>query len=172
MTVGVQGRTVVFGSRSLCHQIWILVLSTGFLVVSIASIHRFSLIGLRLAVGIRVGQLLSVLGRLIFCDKPLCAGDGDAKGWSTAGFWANMFIPIQPEQLSVTMDDALILVVTVGLDLASGCNRLPMSVQSGSGGKDFGHDKVGGPTMFAMGFTHFVLVHSLTKNGQYLSFDQ
>ena len=97
-----------------------------------------------------------------------------------------MFNPIQLEQLSVTVDDALILVVTVGLDLASGGNRRPMSVQSGSGGKDFGHDKVGGPKMFvyttdvvvfihywfAMGFTHFVLVHSLTKNGQYLSFDQ
>ena len=37
-------------------------------------------------------------------DKPLCAGDGDAWGWSMAGSWADMFNPIQHcEQLSVTV---------------------------------------------------------------------
>ena len=37
-------------------------------------------------------------------DKPLCAGDGDARGWSTASSWAVMFNPIQHgEQLSVTV---------------------------------------------------------------------
>ena len=98
-----------------------------------------------------------------------------------------MLILIQHgEQLSLTGDEALRLVVTVGLVLASGGNRLPISVQPGSGGKDLGHVKVGGPKRFesatgvvgfihywiAMGITLFVLVHSLTKNGQYLSFDR
>ena len=31
----------------------------------------------------------------IFGDKPLCVGDGEAKGWSTACFWAIMLIHIQ-----------------------------------------------------------------------------
>ena len=83
------------------------------------------------------------------------------------------------------MDEALLSVLVVGFVLVSGGNRLPISVQSGSGVKDLGH-KAGGPKRFesttgvvgfihywnAMGFTLFVLVHSLTNNGQYLSFDQ
>ena len=120
-------------------------------------------------------------------NKPLCAGDGEAKGWSTAGFWAIMLIHIQHcERLSLTLDEALLSVVTVGLVLASEGNRLLISVQPGSGGNDLGHDKVDCPKRFesttgvdgfihywiAMGFTHFVMVHSLTKNGHYLSFDQ
>ena len=114
-----------------------------------------------------LGKIFSDL--LIFGDKSLCAGDGNAKGWSTTGFRAIMFIPIQ-----VTVEVTVGLDVTVGSGLASGGNRIQMSVQSGSSGNDFGHDKVGGPKMFenttgvigfihywiAMGFTHFELVHS------------
>ena len=75
-------------------------------------------------------------------DKPLCARDDEAKGWSTTGFWAIMLIHFQHgEQLCLTLDEALVSVVTVDLFLSSGGNRLPISVQPGQGG--LGHDKVG-----------------------------
>ena len=75
-------------------------------------------------------------------DKPLCAGDGEAKGWSTAGFLAILGSPIrQGEQMSVIVDEALFSVVTVSLDLAYGGREdlLPKNAQSGSDGKDLGH---------------------------------
>ena len=69
-------------------------------------------------------------------DKPLCARDDEAKGWSTAGFWAIMLIHFQHgEQLCLTLDEALVSVVTVDLFLASGGNRLLISVQLGQGGR-------------------------------------
>ena len=57
----------------------------------------------------------------LLISDDICTGDSDAKDWSTAGFWAIIFILIQHgAQLSVTVDDTLISVVTVGLNLASG----------------------------------------------------
>ena len=39
------------------------------------------------------------------------------------------------EQLCLTLDEALVSVVTVDLFLASGGSRLPISVQPGQGGR-------------------------------------
>ena len=58
----------------------------------------------------------------------------------------------QGEQISVTVDGALISVVTGGLDLAFRGRFIPY--------------------WFAMGSSHSELINSLTRNGQYLSFEQ
>ena len=83
---------------------------------------------------------------LISGDKPFCAGDGDANGWSTAGFWVIMFNLIQHGDFGV-MSGFGLFENTIG---AVGIIHY----------------------WIAIGFTHFMLVHSFTKNDHHLSFAQ